>query len=120
MSYQEYRNDLNRCQQLIAHHTGVQPRFHRPPRGQLTIPTLLAPIGLGLTTMTWSCSAEDWRFRSDSAAIARADEMISEVRPRDVLLFHDERSHTLLALDRLLPALRSRGFSLCPSLEHAL
>lgn len=120
MRYREYLADLGRCQEIIFEHTGVPPRFHRPPRGQISMASLFAPRKCGLVTLTWSCSSGDWRFRSEAAAASRAQELADEIKPRDIILFHDERSDTVVALDRLLPALRSRGLQLSPDLGHIL
>jgi peptidoglycan/xylan/chitin deacetylase (PgdA/CDA1 family) len=117
MRYREYLNDLARCQEEVFQLTGSRPRFHRPPMGELSLASLLAPRRLGLTTLIWSYSAEDWRFRSDDVAVARADEMAADVTARDIVLFHDERPHMLLTLDRLLPILKSRGLNLAPRLK---
>lgn len=118
MPYRQYLNDLLKCQEAIFDLTGTRPRLHRPPAGQLPMASLFAPKKCGLVTMNWSRSAEDWLFRSDTAAVSRADEMMDEVDARDILLFHDERLHTVVALDRLLPALRSRGYEFSPNWEQ--
>jgi peptidoglycan-N-acetylglucosamine deacetylase len=120
LRYREYLDDLTRCQNDLLRCSGVRPRFHRPPMGQLSFASLMAPKRLGLTTVMWSCSAEDWRFRSDAMAMERAEQMATEVRAGDIILFHDERSHTLVALDYLLPTLKSRGLSFRPDMERLL
>jgi peptidoglycan-N-acetylglucosamine deacetylase len=120
MRYREYLDDLVRCQDEVFRHARAYPRFHRPPLGQLSLASVLAPKRLGLVTLMWSCSAEDWRFRSDDAAMERAEELSAEVQSRDVLLFHDERLHTVAAMDFLLPRLKSRGLGLSPDAEDLL
>lgn len=120
MPYREYVADLRRCQEVVFEHTGVRPQLHRPPLGELSMAALFAPKKCDLVTVNWTCSAEDWRFRSDCAATARAEEMVNEIKARDVILFHDEQSHTVVALDHLLPALTLRGLQLSPSLENIL
>lgn len=59
-------------------------------------------------------------MRSDAGAVPRAEEMIDVVESRSVLLLRDERSHSVVLLDRLLPALKARGFNLAPSLRQIL
>jgi len=117
MPYQEYRNDLLKCQEMIFDYSGIYPWFHRPPLGQLTVASLFAPKKLGLLTITWSCSADDWCFHSEDAAVRRADEMVAEVEARDIIVFHDEQLYSSRALERLLAALKARGFCLSPDLE---
>ncbi len=116
----EYLADLERCQKTIFDLTKTQPIFHRPPSGRLTLASLRAPKKLGLTTMLWSLSSEDWQFRSSMEAVLCAQSMISIIRPQDILLFHDERMHSVEALDKLLPGLQARGFSFSPQLEHII
>src|SRR5437868_6880704 len=60
MRMREYRRDLARCQEEVFRLTSSRPRFHRPPLGQLSVASLVAPRELGLFTLFWSCSAEDW------------------------------------------------------------
>lgn len=120
MGYIEYLSDLRRCQAEIREIAGVTPRFHRPPHGQLTWASLAAPQRLGLVTMNWSCSSEDWRWRSDAEGLARVDAILSETASRSILLFHDERLHTARALQTLLPELQRRGLNLAPDLKRLL
>jgi peptidoglycan-N-acetylglucosamine deacetylase len=120
MPYREYLNELLRCQEIVVRHTGIPPRLHRPPQRKITLASLAAPKACGLVTLDCTHDADDWRFQSADAAVARAGEMIQLVQACDVLLFHDESSHTLVALDRLLPALVSRGLSLSPDLGHII
>ena len=120
MGYREYLDDLRRCQDAIVRCVGTPPRFHRPPMGQLSFGSLVSPWRLGLTTLMWTRGIEDWQFRSDGVAIARSQRLGEEVKSCDILVFHDERSHTLVALDHLLPRLTSRGLNLSPDIETTL
>jgi hypothetical protein len=74
---------------------------------------------LNLKSLLWSCSAEDWRLTSDVEATARADELTTLIRGRDILLFHDEKLTTVTLLRRLLPALQARGLRFDLDLEQA-
>lgn len=112
--YAAYRRDLEQCQAEISLHTQHEPSLHRPPLGAITFATLFAPRAMGLRTLLWSVSSEDWRFRCDDDAERRAKILQQEISPRDIVLFHDERLHTVAALERLLPRLVERGISLCP------
>jgi peptidoglycan/xylan/chitin deacetylase (PgdA/CDA1 family) len=118
MGLREYERDLVRCQEEIVRLSGTRPLFHRPPMGQVSLASVIVPRRLRLTTLFWSCIARDWLFSSDEAAHERADELARSIQARDILLFHDERSTTLAALDRLLPALKARGINLRPDWEH--
>ena len=120
IGYKDYLSDLGKCQEIVFEHTGTRPRFHRPPGGTLSLATLLAPKHHRLVTLNWSRSAEDWRFRSDAEAIARTSAMAAEVKSRDILLFHDERQESVVALEHLLPVLKDRGFGMAPDLSRVI
>lgn len=121
VSFSQYLADLSKCQDEIAKQTGLPPRFHRPPLGKLSLATLLAPKRLGLTTILWTHSSEDWRLRysndPDKAAVATGRQLAREAQPRSILLFHDEQRYTLTVLDVMLPALRERQLGLAPPLD---
>ncbi len=120
VSCRDYLTDLQRCQEAILEHTGAIPQFHRPPCGNISLASLFAPRRCDLVTVNWSCSSQDWRLRSNAAAISRAEEMAEEIDRRDVVLFHDERLTTVAALNHLLPVLKSRGLQLSPDLGQVL
>lgn len=112
LPYGRYVEDVRLCQDKIYESCAFRPRLHRPPLGTISWATAVAPKRLGLKNVLWSYSSEDWRFRADEQAALCAEAMSRAVRPRDILLFHDERAHTVVALERLLPELRSRGLDL--------
>ena len=73
-----------------------------------------------LKSVLWSVSAEDWRFESDQEALLSVERMLPEVRSRDILLFHDEKTYSAIALEALIPALRERGLGVDVDLETML
>ncbi|MEX2188679.1 MAG: polysaccharide deacetylase family protein [Pirellulales bacterium] len=123
MSLREYAADLVRAQEEIHRRCGHRPLFHRPPLGRLSPATLLPPLRLGLTTVHWSRSSEDWRLRHQPDTIQAvrqaASNLGSTVQPRDIVLFHDESEPTVALLHQLLPTLRERGLRFDPAI-HAI
>jgi peptidoglycan/xylan/chitin deacetylase (PgdA/CDA1 family) len=123
MTLREYAGDLLRAQEEIHRHCGLRPRFHRPPLGRLSPATLLPPMRLGLTTVHWSRSSEDWslRHQPDTAEAIRltAVDLGNKVQARDIVLFHDEYEPTVALLYQLLPVLSERGLRFDPDV-HAL
>lgn len=119
MGYQDYLRDLQQCQDEIERHCGSRPVLHRPPLGTISVATALAPRRLGLRSVLWSQSSEDWRFQSDAEADSCAARLERDIRPRDIVLMHDEKMYTATLLERLLPALRKRGLHLAPSIARA-
>jgi hypothetical protein len=52
---------------------------------------------------------KDWQFRNREQAISGARTWIESVRPRDIVLLHDDNPFVLDVLDEVLPALGAMG-----------
>jgi peptidoglycan/xylan/chitin deacetylase (PgdA/CDA1 family) len=112
-----YRRDLLRCQIEINSRVGAVPNLYRPPFGQLSVTTLLTARCLGLQPVTWSLDSGDWRCRTPHDIRQAANVIVSKARPRDIILMHDDKPGVLAILDRILPALSTRGLDLTRGAE---
>jgi peptidoglycan/xylan/chitin deacetylase (PgdA/CDA1 family) len=114
----EYYKDVQQCQAVIKNCVGHQPGLFRPPGGRLTPVTILVPKLLGLRSVTWSRDTEDWRFRTTYEAREGAARLAATIRPRDVVLLHDDNPCVIDLLDELLPVLAERQFNLRSAVEY--
>ena len=118
VKFEEYYQDIKRCQNVIQRYTGQQPLLFRPPGGRLTPVTLLVSKVLGLRCVTWSKEAGDWRFRSAREARLGAIALADAINPRDILLLHDDNPYVLDLLDCLLPKLVERQMDLASGTKY--
>jgi peptidoglycan/xylan/chitin deacetylase (PgdA/CDA1 family) len=120
--YQEFA----RAQQAIAAVTGVSPSLLRAPFGARWFGFRQAQRRLHLRAVMWTLIGYDWRLKADTI-VAR---MLPGVVDGAILCLHDGREvqahpdveETVAAIDRLIPALRDRGYKfetvsrlLCPT-----
>jgi peptidoglycan/xylan/chitin deacetylase (PgdA/CDA1 family) len=118
-----YYKDLALCQEHVAKLTGSRPKFFRPPRGQLSVASVLAPRMLGMKTVLWSIDSGDWRLwdkdaeAAGAAALRIAESLAGREKRNDVVLMHDDHPHVLTVLETLLPELARRGCDLSGGLE---
>ena len=107
---EELKNSITRTAEIIGRVSGRFPRYFRPPEGACT-PELDKALGaLGYETVFWTVDSRDWTGKP-ADAIAR--DVLKCVRDGDVILFHDYTcpgENTLHALEKIIPALLSRGF----------
>lgn len=61
--------DVRRAQIDIAELTGTEPRFFRPPYGQLSRGALAAANACGLQTVLWTAWGRDWRAGATPASV---------------------------------------------------
>lgn len=125
---QNQYEELYRAQQTIEEVTGQRPRFFRPPRGQLTGPSLRHAATLGCDTVLWSVERG---APGESTPDVVADYLRTNLEPGDIVDLHDgigrgtfdpdakyaqhsrsRREVELAALDRIVGEATDRGLRL--------
>jgi len=114
----DYYRDVNECQMTIASLVGRRPVLFRPPRGSLTIGSLLAPRLAGLQTMLWSVNVDDWKLRHDDDAKQAGNRLAELASPGDIVLLHDDNPCVIPLLESALPRLRDRELKLNEALAR--
>ena len=102
--------DAARTEELLKKERIPSVPFYRPPFGNSnhTLVTYMAARGYTLTL--WSIDTRDWTGPSTPIITAR---VLTHIRPNAIVLMHDgggNRSHTVDALEAILPALTSEGY----------
>ena len=77
----------------------------RPPRGALSLGSLLRCAAAGYTTVLWSLDSDDCRTTSAEVVASR----VSVARPGDIVLLHEGQAWTLDALPAIVGLLRASG-----------
>ncbi len=109
----ERRAQIRACEKALAPYG---QRLLRPPYGHQSVASRLDALWLGYQVITWNVTASDWQDRSANWI---TDRLVNEVRPGDIVLFHDalytyvekrytDRGPTLQAVDLLLERLGER------------
>ena len=102
--------EIGQTEALVIAATGRPPTLFRPPYGFRNPMVLRTAHGLGYRVVTWSVTASDWKSIG-AAAIAR--QVLDNLRPGSIVLFHDgdgDRSQTVASLPIILEELERRGF----------
>lgn len=89
---------------------GVRPVFFRAPGGNWTSRLLAQSRQVGLTPLDWSVDPRDW----SRPGVAHITSVIKNASPGSIILCHDgggNRTQTYAALQKALPALKSRGLT---------
>ena len=99
------------AQASISGAAGRSPTVFRIPygRGSATVQAVAAKLGLSI--LGWNVDPSDYTRPGTDQIVARVSQAL---RPGAIVLFHDgggDRSQTVAALDRLIPAMKSAGYS---------
>ncbi|MFZ4515292.1 MAG: polysaccharide deacetylase family protein [Acidimicrobiia bacterium] len=117
-------DDVRRAHNDIAELTGTQPRFFRPPYGQLSRGALKAADACGLQTVLWTAWGRDWR------AAATPDTVLADLERGTLdggtVLLHDSDCTSaplawrsaLGALPDLMTMCAQRGLVVGPLRDH--
>jgi peptidoglycan/xylan/chitin deacetylase (PgdA/CDA1 family) len=102
-------DELERTARLLPSSPGKRP-IVRPPRGAVSLGSLVTCARAGFTTVLWSLDSGDWRTKS-------ADDVVQavvgrEVEPGAIVLFHEGQTWTLEALRTIVVRLKDAGHEL--------
>jgi len=110
-SSEQYRRELLLCQEAVQNRTGQIPKLVRPPLG-ISLATFQAAISLQKRTVLWSIEGGEWGIHKNESAAAISTRLVTSLRPRDILLLHDDNSKVIKILDEILPPLQRRNIDL--------
>jgi peptidoglycan/xylan/chitin deacetylase (PgdA/CDA1 family) len=105
--------EITRTQRAIEKAAHVTPELFRAPGGAWSPFIFRAVAAYGLTPLDWDVDPDDWAMPG-TRKIERA---MLKGRPGDIVLCHDgggNRSETVRALRKVLPAWKHRGYTTVP------
>jgi peptidoglycan/xylan/chitin deacetylase (PgdA/CDA1 family) len=118
------RGDLERAVSSVTRATGSQPRWYRPPFGELSGGALLAARHCRVEPVLWSAWGRDWRAEATAASIVT--DLRGGVVAGGTVLLHDSDcasapgswKNTLAALEPLAELFAAKGLRVGPLREH--
>ncbi|MBE6599354.1 MAG: polysaccharide deacetylase family protein [Ruminococcaceae bacterium] len=108
--YEAVCAEITRTERLIFENTDFRSRLLRPPEGVYSQAVCDAAADHDYTIVLWSIDTKDWEHTPSEKI---AEQVISEVRGGDIILFHDFIGHdspTPEALRVILPKLIEDGY----------
>jgi len=110
---EEMREELVPLMEKIEAVTGQRPKYLRPPFGSYNDEVLSVAAELGLQVVTWTSGSLDWEGNDangykDPAVVVR--DVMDQLFPGAVYLFHDTKTHTAEALPEIIDLMRAEGY----------
>jgi peptidoglycan-N-acetylglucosamine deacetylase len=106
------RKELERSSKTIKSITGFKPTLYRPVAGYYNDLILNTAIKNGYRVVLWSWT-QDTRDWSCPGINKITNNVVSDIKPGDITIFHDsggDRSQTVCALENILRYLNKEGF----------
>lgn len=105
------RREIRGTNDMVRWTTGVQPKWFRPPMGQVDGPAYKEIAAAGLKPVLWTIDPQDWRKGAEAGRIAKS--VIAAAKPGSVILLHDgggDRAQTIKALPWIIHELKKKGY----------
>lgn len=103
--------EIASAQSAIVAASGTAPTVFRLPYGRGNAIVTAIAAKLGMATLGWNVDPSDYTRPGADQIVARVSQ---SVRPGAIVLLHDgggDRSQTVAAVQRLIPALRDAGYT---------
>jgi len=101
------RTELDKTDAAIRKITGVEPKYVRPPYGNVNATVKSAAKSRGLAVIDWNIDPEDWKVRNTQVVIKR---VVGAARPGSIILSHDIYPTTRKAIGPIIEKLRAKGY----------
>lgn len=103
--------ELNdRCRELY----GCEMKYMRPPEGEFSERTLAVTNDLGMHTVMWSFAYKDWDVNAQQGADHAYESVMPYLHDGAVILLHAVSSDNANALERIIEAAKSEGYTFRP------
>ena len=110
------KSQVSRASENIKKACGKYPTLFRLPYGDGAFSkTVLSDIGL--PSIFWSLGTHDFLHLNDSQFTV--NEVLNNVKDGDIVLMHDSHYSTVVAAEKIIPALINRGYQLVTVTELA-
>lgn len=109
ISSDEITSQLKRSMDAIEAITGQPVTILRPPYGAVNKEVKDACRRLGLTLVNWSIDTEDWKTKN---AQKTYEAIMKHVKNGSIILCHDVKESTSVAMERVIPELVAQGYQL--------
>jgi polysaccharide deacetylase family sporulation protein PdaB len=120
-SPRKLKRELARSSKVIKKITGYKPTLYRPVAGYYNDLILNTAIKKGYRVVLWSWT-QDTRDWSCPGINKITDNVVSDIKPGDITIFHDsggDRSQTVCALENILKYLKREGYK-CVTVSEML
>lgn len=106
LSLDEFKEQVNKTQQIIKDNTGYTPTLIRPTYGSIN---QKMKNSIDLDVVLWNVDSTDWKLKN---AKKITNKVLKNVKDGSIILFHDTYKWTADALKTIIPKLIEDGYQL--------
>lgn len=104
LSLEEYKEQINKTQNIIKKYTGYTPAVLRPTYGSVND---IIKKNSDLDIVLWNVDTLDWKYKNSNKITERATKNLKD---GNIILMHDTHKTTLEAVKKIVPIIKNKGF----------
>ena len=104
LSEKEFKEDLNKTQEIIKKLTGFTPKVFRPTYGGYTNKIKKYT---DLSFVLWDVDSRDWSVKKKDKILKN---VLPNVKSGSIVLMHDNHEYSLKALEPMIKELKAKGY----------
>ena len=104
LSEKEFKEDLNKTQEIIKKLTGFTPKVFRPTYGGYTNKI---KKNTDLSFVLWDVDSRDWSVKKKDKILKN---VLPNVKSGSIVLMHDNHEYSLKALEPMIKELKAKGY----------
>jgi peptidoglycan-N-acetylglucosamine deacetylase len=116
-STHEFRKEFIKCSEVIQSKTGQKVNLIRPPLG-ISFAALKVSKLMGTKIILWSIEGGEWGVNKHDSTEKIIMRLKKKIKPRDILLLHDNNQQTIQILDGILPFLKENHIDLSNGINY--
>jgi peptidoglycan/xylan/chitin deacetylase (PgdA/CDA1 family) len=97
-----FKNEIEKTNEIIKEITGIETKIFRPPWGVLTPWLKNELLKNGYKIILWDIDSGDWKRKI-------SDKIFKKIKPNSIILFHDTLQ-TSLFLSKILATIKKEGY----------
>ena len=105
LSAERLSSEISNAEEAIENITGYMPPVTRPPYGEYN--DMVSEM-IGTPLIMWSVDPMDWKFLNADTVFQN---VVNVAKDGDIILMHDSYNTSVLAAERIIGELKSRGFT---------
>jgi peptidoglycan/xylan/chitin deacetylase (PgdA/CDA1 family) len=101
-------SEIDGCNRALLHATGAEPRWFRAPVGLKNPAVHPALSRRNMRLIGWTARGFDAVVSDPEQVVAR---ILPDLQPGAIIVLHQGREHSLRVLERVIVALKERGYA---------
>ena len=109
---EEIKEEVMKLHQAVYEKFGYEMKYIRPPKGEFSERTILAPNNVGYTHVMWSFAYVDWDEKKQPDEEKAKKTILDNLHNGEIILLHGNSKTNANILDTIIKEIKSQGYEI--------